>query len=213
MENRTVWKRLLPMALLLAISMFVGMTGATVLHTMTLENPIKTPPVEGKIEEDLSGNAKKVRFKNDGEADVFLRVAYTETWSSGNTILPNEAVKKDGTGTVRVADPKWINTDQWVLDDGWLYYTKVLKSGAATDYILKEVDFASAGVLDGLEYGEQYKNGTYDLHFTIEVVQASDDGTVSNDAVSELFHKDLNLPLKWNKRDTINWPDTVVWQP
>ena len=213
MENRNVWKRLLPMALLLASSMIIGMTGATVLHTLSLENPIKTPPVEGKIEENLSGGAKQVWFKNTGEADVFLRVAYTENWSNGNTILPNEAIKKDGTGTVRVAEPQWINTDQWVLDDGWLYYKKVLKRGASTDHIVNVVNFISNEELNNLEHGAQYKDGAYDLHFTIEVVQASDDGNVSNDAVSELFHKELGLPKEWNKNNAITWPDSEAWLP
>lgn len=187
--------------------------GAAIFHTMALENPIKTPGVEGGIEENLNGGAKQVWFKNTGEADVFLRAAYTETWTCGNTILPNEAVRKDGSGTLRVAEPQWINTDQWVLDGGWLYYKRVLKSGESTDPVVETVSFAGSEELSSLVQGEQYKDGAYDLHFTIEAVQASDDGEVSNGAVSALFHKELGLPAVWRKDETIIWPDCQVWQP
>ncbi|HIT42224.1 MAG TPA: hypothetical protein IAB60_09060, partial [Candidatus Caccovicinus merdipullorum] len=63
--------------ILLIFAMAVGFTGATVLHSLTLENPIKTPTTDGGITEKLDNNAKKVSFTNNGEADVFLRVACT----------------------------------------------------------------------------------------------------------------------------------------
>ena len=74
-------KKCLPV-LLIAAAMVVGVTGATVIHKLTMENPIKTPTVEGGIPEDLENGAKKVAFVNDGEADVFLRVAFSETWTA-----------------------------------------------------------------------------------------------------------------------------------
>jgi len=52
MDKKNIIKKLLPMGLLLAASVAIGVTGATVLHTLKLENPIKTPTVEGEIKEE-----------------------------------------------------------------------------------------------------------------------------------------------------------------
>lgn len=209
---KSIWKRLLPLGALCAMSAAIGVTGATILHTMKLENPIKTPPVTGEIVEDLEGNAKKVGFKNNGEADVFLRVAYTENWTNGDLILPNKAPKKDGSDHVLMAAPKW-KPDGWELgDDGWLYYKKVLPVGSTTPNIVEVVTFADAAALADLSEADAqlYKNGTYDLHFTMEVVQASEDKSVSEDAVKQLFGKDL--PQDWTM-DEINWPAAEKWSP
>lgn len=192
------------------------------VHTMTLENPIKTPPVKGEIEEDLESEAKKVKFKNTGEADVFLRVAYTETWKNENTILPNNALKKDGSGSVPVAMPNWVNTGYWQLDpnSGWLYYYKSLPVGESTDLIVDHVDFVGTGSapsvkLDDLVDGDKYKDAEYDLHFTMEVVQASDDVSVSRDAIAAMFGEDKRASIKdnWKKDERISWEGTVPWNP
>lgn len=114
MRKKTILKRMLPVLMLGVLSVMIGVTGATVFHTMQLENPIKTPPVEGKIEEDIEGNAKNAKFTNDGEADVFLRVAYTETWlaSDGKTILPNRTKDKSG-NMIAPAIPNWDRGTSW----------------------------------------------------------------------------------------------------
>ena len=65
--------------ILMAAAMAVGVTSATVIHKLTMENPVKTPTVEGSIPEKM--DPKQAQFQNDGEADVFLRVAYSETWT------------------------------------------------------------------------------------------------------------------------------------
>lgn len=219
--RKNALKGLLPVVLLL-ISIVIGITGATVVHTMTLENPIKTPPVKGEIEENLKNEAKEVQFKNTGEADVFLRVAYTETWKNGNTILPNNALKKDGSGSVPVATPNWVNTGNWQLDadSGWLYYYKALPVGESTDLIVDHVDFVGTGSnpsvkLDDLVDGDKYENAEYDLHFTMEVVQASDDVSVSRDAIAAMFGEDkrASIPDGWKKADVITWWGAKTWNP
>lgn len=222
--RKNVWKKLLPVVLLAVISIVIGATGAAVLHNLTLENPIKTPPVEGFIQEKLNGNAKEVNFINKGEADVFLRVAYGETWSYEDSdtqrtlLLPNMAGRKDGNGKYRVARPDW-RPKGWLLDpeSGWLYYHKVLKVGEATPLIVSKVDFADADALEELVEGEKYKEADYDLHFTIEVVQASDEKDVSVDAVKKLFQKDLGSMTaadgRIDKEADIQWPGTESWSP
>ena len=77
MDKKKMLKKLLPMMAMFIAAVAIGVTGATVLHSLTLENPIKTPTVEGDvIEKDL--DAKKVQFVNNGEADVFVRASFSE---------------------------------------------------------------------------------------------------------------------------------------
>ncbi len=47
MDKRKVLSKLLPMIVLVSVSIAAGVTGAAVIHSMQLENPIKTPVVEG----------------------------------------------------------------------------------------------------------------------------------------------------------------------
>ena len=207
--------------ILLIFAMAVGFTGATVLHSLTLENPIKTPTTDGGITEELDNNAKKVSFTNNGEADVFLRVACTETWvlesngEGGDIILPNQAIDKDGE-SVSAAEPVWqgITDGSWTLgSDGWYYYNKVLpgsKSGEKnrnTGLLVNDVEFN----LDEIE-DERYQKAKYQLHFTMEVVQASDDTEVSKAAVKKLFNKELDLSGAWGEEGkygySIIWPQT-----
>lgn len=216
-KKRALMKMLL-MMLLFAVFMVVGATGATILHELRLENPIKTPTVEGSIPEDLERGAKKVSFSNDGEADVFLRVTYAETWTAKDgTILPNTTKDRDGKEVVPAA-PVW-NTEDWYTGsaDGWYYYRKVLPGTEAA----KKADDRNTGLLvDGVQFltSEQfadlpdtrYKDADYQLHFTMEIVQASDDwNNVSVPAVQQMFHKDLGAePANWanNKYEAeINW--------
>ena len=70
MDKRKVLSKLLPMIVLVSLSIAAGVTGAAVIHSMQLENPIKTPVVEGGITEKLDQGAKEVSFTNNGEAAV-----------------------------------------------------------------------------------------------------------------------------------------------
>lgn len=221
-------KRILPI-FLLAASLLIGSTGATVLHKMSLENPIKTPPVHGIVEEDLQNGAKKAHFINTGEADVFLRVGYTETWlwSEGEgketIILPNKAKTKTGDiispavlkvnkpGETQVTAPA---LDTWTAgSDGWVYYNKVLP-GSIYAKAVSTADLDGNGYADVQQtpnfvdtvnfqvddlVDERYKTAKYELHFTMEVVQASDEAAVSNEAVEQLFKKSINIPADWNQ--------------
>lgn len=199
--------RMLLMMLLFAVFMAVGATGATILHELRLENPIRTPTVEGSIPEDLERGAKKVAFSNDGEADVFLRVTYAETWTARDgTILPNTTKDRNGNEVVPAA-PNW-NTEKWYTNsaDGWYYYKNVLPGTAAA----KTAAERNTGLLvDGVQFltteqfadlpDTRYKDADYQLHFTMEIVQASDDwSNVSVPAVRQMFHKELGAePAGW----------------
>lgn len=225
MAKKPVWRKLLPMGLLIAAAVAVGVTGATVLHTMSLDNYIKTPPVEGHIEEEIDGTYKNAYFVNDGEADVFLRVAYSESWlykveGKDTIVLPNMAVKKGSTEKVSVATPNWNLTDWTVGGDGWLYYNHILPGSASGElpekrmtkddkkpnggYLVTNVAFQDASDLED----SRYAKADYQLHFTMEIVQASSDQAVSKAAVQKLFGREVGLPSGWPKNKyecTINW--------
>ncbi len=219
MDKKSILKKYLPTGLLLAAAAAIGITGATVLHNMTLENPIKTPPVDITIEEKLGDNGtKEARFINNGEADAFLRVTYSEGWvyideKENKEILKNEAMVLDNEGKetgekIKVAVPQ-VDLTNWYKDaaTGWYYYKKILpgkravpgdtddqESMRSTPNFTTEVKFNytdSAG--NEIVDAEKYKNAEYQLHFTVEVVQASDEVKVSEDAVQQLFKKDIVL--------------------
>lgn len=218
MHKRTILKRLLPILMLVVLSVLVGVTGATVLHNVELENPIKTPPVEGDVKEDLDGDAKNAKFINTGEADVFLRVAYTETWiAEDGTILPN--MTKNAAGTlVSPAKPNWDKSSgvwDWSKEgtEGWIYYNKVLPGAISkldnksTNYIVTDVDFSN--VTKDVVVDPRYKKAKYRLHFTMEVVQASDDWNVSKNAVHDLFSKSISSSgSDWK---TEKYTTTITW--
>ena len=212
LADKRRWKKFFP-AILMAAAMAVGVTSATVIHKLTMENPVKTPTVEGYIPETM--DPKQAQFQNDGEADVFLRVAYSETWTDKDgMILPNQAARKDGT-LVPVATPIW-NWDGWTAnpDDGWYYYSQVLpgsKSGKAeaqrkTNQVVNGVDFVSFDKLADT----RYQDAKYEIHFVMEIVQASDDWEVSQDAVEEMFGLTLAEPTGWQTdkyQAVIDWPE------
>ena len=191
--------------ILMAAAMAVGVTSATVIHKLTMENPVKTPTVEGSIPEEM--DPKQAQFQNDGE--------YSETWTDKDgMILPNQAIKKNGT-QVAVATPIW-NWDGWKAnpDDGWYYYSQVLpgsKSGKAeaqrkTNQVVNGVDFVSFDELADT----RYQDAKYEIHFVMEIVQASDDWEVSQDAVKEMFGLTLAEPAGWQTdkyQAVINWPE------
>ncbi len=211
LADKRRWKKFFP-AILMAAAMAVGVTSATVIHKLTMENPVKTPTVEGYIPETM--DPKQAQFQNDGEADVFLRVAYSETWTDKDgMILPNQAARKDGT-LVPVATPVW-DWDGWTAnpDDGWYYYSQVLpgsKSGKAeaqrkTNQVVNGVNFVSFDKLADT----RYQDAKYEIHFVMEIVQASDDWEVSQDAVEEMFGLTLAEPTGWQTdkyQAVIDWP-------
>lgn len=199
--------------ILMAAAMAVGVTSATVIHKLTMENPVKTPTVEGSIPEEM--DPKQAQFQNDGEADVFLRVAYSETWTDKDgMILPNQAAKKDGT-LVAVAKPQW-DWEDWTVgeDDGWYYYNFVLpgsKSRKAegerkTNQVVNDVKFEP---FDGLA-DARYQDAEYEIHFVMEIVQASDDWKVSQDAVKEMFGVTVTEPEGWQQN---KYTAEITWNP
>ena len=207
--------------LMAVLALGIGGTGAAVRHRMALKNEVRTPTVEvttteniGDVDRNSGKKQKEVMFKNTGSADVFLRIAYAETWvyteslSGGKTeqiILPNRSEPGNDDSIV---SKEWHNwNDNWYDGgDGWYYYKKVLEAGKNTEEILRSVTFND---IDNYP-DSRYADAEYQLHFQVEAVQASDELQVSKDAVKELFDKSISIDENgWlgNKYTT-----TVLWE-
>lgn len=207
--------------LMAVLALGIGGTGAAVRHRMALKNEVRTPTVEvttsetiGNVDRYSGKKQKEVMFKNTGSADVFLRIAYAETWiyteslSGGKTeqiILPNRSEPGNDDSIV---SKEWHNwNDNWYDGgDGWYYYKKVLEAEESTEEILRSVTFNDADSYPDSRYAE----AEYQLHFQVEAVQASDELQVSKDAVKELFDKSISV-------DENGWPGnkyttTVLWE-
>ena len=179
---------------------------------MQLENPIKTPVVEGGVTENLDQGAKEVSFTNNGEADVFLRAAFAQSWvAQDGTVLPNHITDASGQ-SLPAAVPSLSLDGNWESgEDGWYYYKKVLPGSASgirdrsTEKLVRGVDFIE---LSGIE-DQRYQNAEYQFHFTMEIVQSSDDWNVSRKAVQRLFDRDISVtPDSWDGDKygcSINW--------
>lgn len=219
-------------ALLAALTVGIGSTSAVIRHQINLKNEISTDTVIVEVEEDLKDNdpndwtkPKKVSFKNPGSADVFLRVAYSESWSTsggadGETELLSNKMPDDKSDVAS----KVISNVNWELrEDGWYYYKKVLPAGSTTENFMESVDFSKIATLEE-HLKNTYTNAEYEIHFQAEVVQASDQWKVSEDAVTALFDKNISAIVndgtiiidrdrnedQWpSNKDTaeINWSD------
>lgn len=186
-------------ALLAALTVGIGSTGAVIRHQVNLKNEISTDTVEVEVEEELKDDnpddwtkSKKVSFKNPGSADVFLRVTYSETWTAGDgTLLSNKMPDES-----KDVASKIVNSQNWEYNeaDGWYYYKKVLPAGSTTESFMEQVDFSN---IDSLEESlkNTYKNAEYEIHFQAEAVQASDEWKVSEDAAAALFDKDISAAV------------------
>lgn len=206
--------KLTGIALLAALTVGIGSTGAVIRHEITMTNKIKTPTVEVTVEENLENQdpsqgqkQKEVWFKNEGEADVFLRVAYAETWKGegeeDGVLLANntKALTGDGQQIDIASKPELFPKGDWYYSDGWYYYRHVLPAKGTTDKVLTAVDFSEVKNKAG-EQARVYEAADYELHFQTEAVQASDELKVSMDAVEQLFEKQFTPYTSDNQKIT-----------
>ncbi len=217
-------------ALLAALTVGIGSTSAVIRHQINLKNEISTDTVIVEVEEDLKDDdpsdwtkPKKVSFKNPGSADVFLRVAYSESWStSGGADGERELLSnKMPDGKSDVASKVISNVNWEPGEDGWYYYKKVLPAGSTTENFMESVDFSKIDTLE-VALKSMYTNAEYEIHFQAEVVQASDQWKVSEDAVAKLFEQNISATI--DDENTIidkdknedQWPSnkgtaTIIW--
>ena len=83
-------------------------------------------------------------------------------------------------------------------EDGWYYYKKVLPAGSTTENFMESVDFSKINTLEEA-LKSTYTNAEYEIHFQAEVVQASDEWKVSEDAVAKLFEQNISATINDRK--------------
>lgn len=191
----------------------IGGTGAVIQHRLAVKNTLKTPTVEVSIDDivgktDGSKKQKEVSFKNQGTADVFIRVAYAEKWENENELLSSQnpdgydVAKKFNDSQIENSMEEMFPGDEWTLgNDGWYYYRHVLKAANDGDTdqtkpLLTAVDFSNISSQES-----EYNGADYELHFQVEAVQASDDYELNVEAVDTVFGSEVRL----NETQPDNW--------
>lgn len=192
----------------------IGGTGAVIQHRLAVKNTLKTPTVEVSIDDivgktDGSKKQKEVSFKNQGTADVFIRVAYAEKWENDeNELLSSQnpdghdVAKKFNDSQIENSMEEMFPRDEWTLgNDGWYYYRHVLKAANDGDTdqtkpLLTAVDFSNISSQES-----EYNGADYELHFQVEAVQASDDYELNVEAVDTVFGSEVRL----NETQPDNW--------
>lgn len=193
----------------------IGGTGAVIQHRLAVKNTLKTPTIEVSINDKVGGTngfkkQKAVSFKNEGTADVFIRVAYAEQWKNGkNELLSSQnpdghdVAKKFNDSKMENSMEDMFPEDDWTLgNDGWYYYKRVLKAANDGDTydetakLLTDVDFSNVA-----SQVPEYNGADYELHFQVEAVQASDDYNLNIKAVDTVFGSGVGLgdtqPANW----------------
>lgn len=205
----------------------IGGTGAVIQHRLAVKNTLKTPTVEVSIDDivgktDGSKKQKEVSFKNQGTADVFIRVAYAEKWENDeNELLSSQnpdghdVAKKFNDSQIENSMENMFPEGEWTLgNDGWYYYRHVLKAANDADTadetkpLLTAVDFSDVASEDS-----EYYNADYELHFQVEAVQASDDYELNVEAVDTVFGSGVSLddtqPADW---ETNKYGSQLTWE-
>lgn len=227
-------KAILPAAAFLVAAAAIGTTFAWQKWDLSITNNLKAHDVVVGIEEEFEGGPQKeVRFRNDGDASVFLRVSYSEYWISkenpdgldknsgpnwGNGTETNSTyILSNISSAGEVAKKYWESvwpdfytpsreTDLWVKKDGWYYYKKILKAGESTDLILTSVDLNHLGD----EKPAEYEKANYRLFFKAEAVQCSDGSNtlnsveVNTDATLSAFGKEARVN---SDKISVDWYD------
>lgn len=202
----------------------IGGTGAVIQHRLAVKNTLKTPTVEVSIDDivgktDGSKKQKEVSFKNQGTADVFIRVAYAEKWENENELLSSQnpdghdVAKKFNDSQIENSMEEMFPRDEWTLgNDGWYYYRHVLKAANDGDTdqtkpLLTAVDFSNISSQES-----EYNGADYELHFQVEAVQASDDYELNKEAVTTVFGNEVGLgtqPASW---ETDKYGSQLTWE-
>lgn len=166
------WKKkpLLYLGILLVIGA-IGVSYAIYQNMVEKENVFETSPYTVHLEENFEPSTwpeetvKEVSIVNEGTTGVVVRVSYSEVWTYEGTILNNLV---NGENVVIKNFTESFLTD-WIYQDGWYYYTKVLE-GNSSIQILESIELNTEE--------EEYQKGVYELTFYLESVQASEEAVL-----------------------------------
>lgn len=149
MKHNRFNKKLVVLLAALALTACV-VIGTTVAYLVDTAGPVKNifqpTKVQCEIEEKIFDKEVKenVTVKNTGEVDAYIRVAIVVTWKdaeNGNVYAKAPVQGEDYNIT--------INTENWVKNGDYYYYTKPVKAGGSTEVLIKECKPVKGRTPDG----------------------------------------------------------------
>ena len=194
-------KKNLTILLLIAIVGVIGLTLAYFTFNDSLDNVFTTKKYASTVTDEfvsptnwLPGDVttKTITATNTGEIDEAVRISYTEEWKNNNGVVLSGLIDSNGLETnstinsEKAAIIKFINGNDWTLDNGYYYYNYRLEPNEVTSSLTESVTFNSKvrnssncvttesnGVktISCESTGDGYDGATYKLTFTVESVQ------------------------------------------
>ncbi len=167
-------------------SILVGMLVFSLAALMVVGGTLAWFTSEAEVTNTFKAGTVEIEVLEKGETEGITN------WNPGDTTDYDVSVKSLGSKQtyVRVKlEPVWYNGDEeaevnennvelifgedlnenWVLDDGWYYYKKILEQNQETSLLLDAVK------LDGPNTGNEYQGLTLKIKVEAQAVQASND--------------------------------------
>ena len=180
-------KRNLYIIAFLCFITLVGVTIAYLQSTNTFENIFNAGTYKTVTHEEFTSptnwtpgdeTPKTITTKNEGTIPVRVRVKLEEEWTSKNGNQLDLTYNGENAVIINLD-----NEVDWILKDGYYYYTKELAPGETTSSLIKSVTFnpniagdvnctTENGTVTCESTGNSYDGGTYKLNITTETVQA-----------------------------------------
>ena len=177
--------------------LIAGGTFAYFTNNKDLENEFKTKVYKTKVIEEFispdnwtpgTTTNKTIFVSNSGDADVAVRVSYSEKWTSANGDELSLEQDDKVAAIINFADNL---EDNWTLEGNYYYYNKKLEKNDNTTSFIKSVTFndeidndVSCVVRNNKKTctstGDGYDGATYVLTIYIETVQYDSYKTVWN---------------------------------
>lgn len=148
-----------------------------------------------------------VKFINESDSAVFVRMAFSENWESDKEVLSNKVGNKD---VAEIIKSENFGSD-WVYDNasGWFYYKTTLAKGDETANVISDVKLPKDDERNGQL--SKYKDAKFNLNFHVETLQASvSEKTLNRDqvnkkALAQVWDKNYESINASAEKLTINW--------
>ena len=144
-------------------------------NTFTMGNVI--PEIK---ETFVSGNKLKedVYIKNNGNIDIYVRVALIFSFEDNNGVILAEEPLEDEDYTI-----SFSSSNKWVLgSDGFYYYKDKVLPNAQTDILI-----------DSCQGIKNYNDKTFNLEIVVEAIQADPSRAVEDAWGVTVYNNQINL--------------------
>ncbi len=179
----------------------IGITLAYYNSVVSIDNKLATNKPEVELIEKFSQGStflpgekvdKQIKFSNSGKIDALIRVKYSDIWID----LNDKSVDGDTDLVVKEWTKAWNN--EWIDgNDGYFYYTKILRTGAITNIILDKLVLLDKASNDDHDF--DYSALAYKIIFELDACM------VSNEAAQISFGKSIKI-----SGENVTWSDYDV---